>query len=176
MYCVASRPTYLSLIFNFITYSQERRHLRKISFRAPPFQRKLQFRCSKSVTLSIFKKYQLGIGLVCHLELENDSICFVFFLIAHTSKKGKGYILWQLCKPAQAYTHKMFPAPCSDQYVYPEAPEIWRLLLWFADSQQAWFCRLDSGKRIPPASSEIVPKKGLLVKILWNWLWCYFWS
>lgn len=102
MYYVASHSTYLSLIFNLITYSQEKRHLRKISFGALPFQRKVHIRCSKFVIL--FPSLKKGIirnwsGLSPWIRKQlHLGFLFLKFLIAHISKEGKGCILWQLCK------------------------------------------------------------------------------
>lgn len=106
--------------------------------------------------ISIFKRnYPPVIGLLCHLESENGSIWFIWFLIAHASKKGKGYIRRQLCKPAQAKI-KLSPTPAGIR--------IYILKL----ERSADVCsglltpsRLDSGKRIPPASRKTVSRKRL---------------
>lgn len=69
--CDCGQSSYLSLIFNFITYSQEARHLRKISFGAPPFQRKVQIRCSRFVNLFASLKRNIIQALVCSVALNH---------------------------------------------------------------------------------------------------------
>lgn len=79
---VGSVTTYLSIIFNFTIYSSwEEVPEKKISFWAPPFQRKVQMRFIRSIILfSSFKKknhHHSSLRLLCHLESENVSVCFI---------------------------------------------------------------------------------------------------
>lgn len=137
-------------------YFQEEWHLRKI-WGLHLFKGRCKLAVNICNSVSIFKKNTFQI--LSPWIRKQLHLVYLVFDSSHFKERQGLYplIIVQACA-SKKKKKKFFPNPCRDQYVYPEAPEIWWRLLWFADSQQAWFCRLDSGNRIPPVSRETVPK------------------